>query len=325
MSFITFHQAYDDAVIEEMRRDSNVVLLGQGISGDDFRPRIKKAVPDNVVDMPIAEALMTNGAIGMALAGLRPICDLMFEDFTSLGFDAIVNQAAKIRFWSNGNVKVPMVVTAASGAGVGLGNNHSQKVAGWFTNVPGVKIALPSTPHDVKGLLKSAIRDDDVVLVFLHNRLNYKCSGEVPDDEYVVPLGKAYVARQGTDVTVVCWQLAYSYTMELAEELALDGISIEVVDPRTLCPLDKKTIVESVRKTGRLVVAHEEPYKFGPGAEIITAVVEDDPRNFKAPPVRAGTPMTAIPCFSVDLDVVVNKAQIRAAIYQVMGRSPPAA
>ncbi len=326
MKKITLNNALDEAYLEEMRRDPNVILMGEDVQtgcGATSHPVLMEAGigPSQLVPMPITEQLIVNSAVGMALGGMRPIAELSFEDFITLGMDGLVNQAAKIRFWSHGKVCCPMVVVTTGGVGAGCGCNHSQKVEGWISNVPGLKILCPTTAADTKGMMKAAIRDNDPVLFMINRSLQY-VEDEIPEDEdYVVPLGKARIAREGTDVTVVCWHRPYVYTMELAEELAAEGISLEVLDPRSMCPFDKDTIIQSVRKTGRLVVTHEAPYKFGPCAEIITSVVETDPTCLKSAPVRACTPMTAIPSLSPEMETVVTKEQIKQAIYKAMGRA----
>ncbi|MBR2562314.1 MAG: alpha-ketoacid dehydrogenase subunit beta [Eubacterium sp.] len=322
MKRINGHDAFDEALIEEIKRDNKVVYFGEDVTSYMYHPKVAEAVgKSNCFDTPIAEQLLANSAIGMALGGMRPVADIMFEDFFSLAFDGIVNQAAKIHFWSGGTVSCPVVYCGSSGVLAGMGNNHTQCTAAWFANVPGVKIALPSTPADTKGLLKQAIRDDDPVIFFRHPLLDW-IEGEVPEGDYTTPFGKANIVQEGSDVTVVCWQLTYKYMMELKEELAEDGISVEIIDPRTICPLDKEAIIKSVNKTGRLVVAHEEPYKYGPGAEILSTVVENCLPNLKAAPIRACTPMTAIPTLKLEWDVVVTKQQIKGAIYKVMGLEP---
>ncbi len=323
MKKITLNNALDEAYLEEMQRCEDVILFGEDVQtccGATSHPILaQKFGDDRLMPMPITEQLICNSAVGMALAGMRPIAELGFEDFLSLGFDALVNQAAKIRFWSHGKVKCPLVVVTTGGVGAGCGCNHSQKAEGWLSNVPGLKILCPTTAADTKGMMKAAIRDDDPVLFLVNRSLQY-VEDEIPEGEYVVELGKARIAREGADVTVVCWHRPYVYTMELAEELAAEGISLEVIDPRSMCPFDKETIIESVKKTGRLVVTHEAPYKFGPCAEIITSVVEEAMDSLKAAPVRACTPMTAIPSLSPEMKTVVTKEQIKAAIYKVMGR-----
>ena len=324
MKKITLNNALDEAYLEEMRRDENVILMGEDIrtgTGATSHPlTVQEFGEDRLMSMPITEQLICNSAVGMALAGMRPVAELSFEDFLTLGMDALVNQAAKVRYWSHGKVCCPLVIVTVGGVGAGCGCNHSQKAEGWISNVPGLKVLCPSTAADTKGMMKAAIRDDDPVLFLVNRSLQY-VEDEIPEDEdYIVPLGKARIAREGSDVTVVCWHRPYVYVMELAEELAAEGISLEVVDPRSMCPFDKQTIIDSVRKTGRLLVTHEAPYKFGPCAEIITSVVEEAMDSLKAAPVRACTPMTAIPSLSPEMDTVVTKQQIKDAIYKVMGR-----
>lgn len=324
MKKITLNNALDEAYLEEMRRDENVILFGEDVRTGCGATSHPLLVPefgeDRLMPMPITEQLIVNSAVGMALGGMRPIAELSFEDFLTLGMDGLVNQAAKVRFWSHGKVSCPMVIVTTGGVGAGCGCNHSQKVEGWISNVPGLKILCPTTAADTKGMMKAAIRDDDPVLFMVNRSLQY-VEDEIPEDEdYIVPLGKARIAREGTDLTVVCWHRPYTYVMELAEELAAKGISLEVVDPRSMCPFDKETIIQSVRKTGRLLVTHEAPYKFGPCAEIITSVVEEAMDSLKAAPVRACTPMTAIPSLSPEMETVVTKDQIEQAIYKVMGR-----
>lgn len=320
MKRLNGHDAFDEALIEEIERDRNVLYFGEDVTSYMYHLKVAEAVgSENCFNTPIAEQLLANAPIGMAMAGMRPVVDIMFEDFFSLAFDGIVNQAAKIRFWSDGTVACPVVYCGSSGVQAGMGNNHTQTTTGWFANVPGVKICLPSTPEDTKGLLKQAIRDNDPVIFFRHPLLDW-IEGDVPEGEYTVPFGKANIVQEGTDITVVCWQLTYKYMMEMREELAADGISVEIIDPRTICPLDKDAIIKSVNKTGRIVVAHEEPYKFGPGAEIITTVAENCMGNLKAAPVRACTPMTAIPTLKLEFDTVVTKQNIKDAIYKAMGR-----
>lgn len=314
------HDAFDEALIEEMKRDKNVVYYGEDVTGYFYHPKVLEAVgEEQIFNAPIAEALIGETAVGMAIMGMRPVADMNMNDFFAISANAVINDAAKVRFWSCGTASCPVVFTGMQGVAGGMGSTHTQIPTGWFANVPGVKIVLPSTPADMKGLLKTAIRDNDPVIFLRHNTLDY-IEGNVPEGEYTIPFGQARIAREGTDVTVVCWQIAYKYAMELAEELAEEGISLEVIDPRTICPLDMKTIKQSVLKTGRLVIAHEEPYKFGPGTEMICELMEAG-IELKAPPIRACTPMTAIPALSLEWQAVVNKPQIKNAIYKVMGKT----
>lgn len=300
-----------------------MIYFGPDMASPIQHKRILDATsPENLFSTPITETMFANAAIGMALAGARPIFDVCNEDFLSLAFDAIANQATKHHFW-DGKTKVPVVYCGGSGVLAGLGNNHTQKVTGWFTNLPGLKICVPSNAYEMKGLIKSAIRDDDPVLFLRHSGLGHS-SCEVPDDpDFVIPFGKADVAREGTDITIVCWQLGYKHAMGIADKLAEDGISVEIITPRTLCPLDIDTMAESVRKTGRLIVAHEEPYKFGPGAEIVTQITERAMDSLKAAPIRVATPMSMIPTFKLEHEFVLTKEQLFEACYKVMGRTAP--
>ena len=325
MKKITLEAAMTEALIEECTRDPNLIVFGDNSTtgaGLFSHKAFDEAFPNNVMNMPVTESMYPNVGVGMALAGLRPIVEFDFQDFMSLGFDGIVNEAAKVRFWSRGKVCLPIVFMAAGGIMAGLGCNHSQQAEAWFANVPGVKICIPSTAADTKGLLKTAIRDTDPV-IFLFNRSLTYVADEVPEEEYTVPMGKARIHREGTDVTVVCWHSAFVYTMELVDALAEEGISVEVIDPLTLNPLDTKTIFESVKKTGRLIVSHEAPYKFGASAEIITQVAEHCKDYLKAPPVRVCSPRTAVPSGESEFRAMLKRRDIAEAIFKMMGREMP--
>lgn len=240
MRKITMEAAITEALMEERARDSGLVIFGDNSTtgaGMMNHTAFDQAYPDNVVNMPVTESMYSNVAVGMALAGLRPIAEFDFQDFMSLGFDGMVNEAAKVRFWSRGKVNLPIVFMSAGGVLAGLGCNHTQQVESWFSNVPGLKICIPSTAADTKGLLKTAIRDNDPV-VFLFNRCLAYVADVVPEDEYTVPMGKARIHRQGTDVSIVCWHSAFVYTMELVDALEKAGISCEdalKVEPMRIC------------------------------------------------------------------------------------------
>ena len=327
MRKITTNVALEEAYLEEMRKNRGIILFGEDVqTGCGASPHmlIQQEMPERLVPMPICEQLLSNAPIGMALSGMRPIAEIgAFEDFLALAHDGITNQAAKVRFWSHGKVQLPVVYVTVGGVGNGCGCNHSQIGEAWLANVPGIKIVIPTTAADHKGLMKTAIRDNDPVL-FLINRSQLYLEDEVPEDEdYTIPFGKARIAREGKDVTIVCWQRTYQYVMELMPQFEKAGIDAEVIDPRTLCPFDKETIIESVKKTGRLVVTHEAPYKFGPGAEILAAVFEAVGPEMKAAPVRACTPMTAIPALSPEMKTIVTPARIREAVFKVMGMEIP--
>ncbi len=322
MKKITMEAAITEALMEECARDPNLIVFGDNSTtgaGLMNHAAFDQAHPDNVINMPVTESMYATAAVGMALAGLRPIAEFDFQDFLSLGFDGIVNEAAKVRFWSRGKVKVPTVFMAAGGVLAGLGCNHSQQAEAWFANVPGLKICIPSTAADTKGLLKTAIRDNDPVL-FLFNRSLTYVADEVPEGEYTVPMGKARIHREGTDVTIVCWHSAFVYTMELADALEKAGISVEVVEPLTLNPLDTETIFNSVKKTGRLIVSHEAPYKFGAGAEIITQVAEHCKDSLKAEPMRICSPRTAVPSGESEFRTMLKRSDIAKGVFKIMGR-----
>src|SRR5204863_3995557 len=239
---------------------------------------------ERIRDTPISEHGIVGIAVGAAATGMRPVVEVMYVDFTAMAMDAIVNQAAKMRYMFGGHARVPMTLRAQEGAGRGNAAQHSQSLEAWFCHIPGLKVVTPSTPYDAKGLLKTAIRDDNPV-VFLEHKVLYFTKGPVPEAEYTVPLGVADVKREGSDVTVVGLQVLVNYALEAAEELAAEGISVEVVDPRTVSPLDIDTIVNSVKKTGRLVIAHQAYEQGGIGAEI-AARVQDAAFDYLDAPIQ---------------------------------------
>lgn len=294
MREITYAAAVSEALREEMDRDENVFLIGEDIGSvreaDDLFAEFRRR---RVWQTPISEPAFTGLAAGAAAAGLRPVVEIMYCDFITLCMDQICNQAAKMRLMSGGQFKVPMVIKTPAGCGTREGGHHSQSLEAWFMHTPGVKVVMPSTPYDAKGLMKSSIRDDGVV-VFIQHRLLHPQTQEVPEGEWLVPLGEADVKREGEDITVVAHSYALTKAMQAAEELA-DEIGVEVIDPRTLVPLDVDTIVASVRKTGRLLVVHEAPERGGAGAEIVRQVVAQGTDCLKAPPRVLGSKMTPMP------------------------------
>lgn len=262
MREMTFRDALREALFEEMEADANVFLLGEniGIGGGVYRGTLgllERFGEDRVIDMPISESGFVGAAVGAALLGTRPVVDLMYADFLPLVMDHIVNHAAKLRYMFGGKAKVPMVVRTFFGAGTTSGCSHSQSLEAWVMHCPGLKVVMPSTPADAKGLLKTAIRDDDPVIFFEH-RLLYAMKGAVPDGEYSIPLGQAEVKRAGSDVTVVATAMMVHKALRAARELSKEGIEIEVLDPRSLLPLDCEALIDSVKKTGRLLVVHED-------------------------------------------------------------------
>ncbi len=286
MRRIPFAQSLREALTEEMRRDSRVFLMGEDIGryGGAFgvtQGLFNEFGPERVRDTPISESAIAGAAAGAALAGLRPVAEIMFSDFLTISMDALVNQAAKQHYMFG--TKVPLVVRTAGGSGTGAACQHSQSIEAWFCHVPGLKVIMPSTAYDAKGLLKAAIRDDNPVIFFEAKRL-YATNGEVPEEEYVLPIGKADIKRAGGDVTLVCYGGMVPRCMEAAKALAEEGIETEIVDPRTLIPLDTKTIIASAKKTGRVLIVHEACKTAGFGAEIAAAIAESEAfAHLKAP------------------------------------------
>ena len=290
MREINYGQAISEAMHEEMVRDGSVIILGEdmGVMGSVFG--LTKGFMDEfgahrVIDTPISEAGFTGMAVGAAMRGLRPIVELMYVDFAPICFDPIVNQAAKMRYMTGGQVKVPLVIRAPGGAGRRNAGQHSQSFEALFTHIPGLKVVAPATPYDAKGLLKSAIREDDPVM-FLEHKILYAQKGEVPETEYLIPLGKADVKRQGKDVTIIAYSRQVVFALEAAKELAAQGIDAEVIDLRTLVPLDWETIETSVKKTHRVVVVQEAVKRGGYAGEIATQIMENAFDELDAPVKR---------------------------------------
>ena len=302
-----------------MRRDSAVFLLGEDIGrywGGAFKVTdgLAEEFGDaRVRDTPISESAIVGAAVGAAITGMRPVAEIMFGDLTALAMDQIANQAAKIRYMFGGQAKCPLVVRTPFGAGVNIASHHSQSLEAWFMHVPGLHVAVPSTPYDAKGLLKSAIRGCDPVF-FCEHKLLYPVEGEVPEEEYTVPFGVADVKREGVDVTVVATLYMVHKALESAKKLEGEGVSVEVVDLRTLAPLDKQAIVKSVKKTGRVVIVSEDCKTGGVSGEIAAVVAEEALDYLDAPVKRVAEPDTPIP-FSPPLEQYVipdEKAIIKA-------------
>lgn len=323
MGFNTVAGAINQALAEEMRRDESVVLLGEdielGVLGvtaglvEEFGPR-------RVRNTPISENAIVGCAVGAAMTGLRPVVEIMFQDFLTTCMDPIVNQAAKMHFMTGGSVSVPMVIRSPGGAGLAAGPQHSQTFDAWFMRVPGLKVVAPATAADAKGLLKASIRDNNPVM-YLENKLLYFEGGEVPDDEdFVIPLGRAEVKRQGDDVTVVAVSSLVARAMRAAEELEAEGISVEIVDPRTLYPLDIDTIFGSVKKTGKLVIAEEGVVTCGVGAEIAALAAEHAFGYLDAPILRVGTPHVSYPFNQgLEWEAIPDEGDVMAAVRRVVG------
>jgi pyruvate/2-oxoglutarate/acetoin dehydrogenase E1 component len=290
MSQILYRQAVRDALREEMLRDGRVFLLGLDIGrfGGTYKATQglwEEFGDERVRDTPLSESAIAGAAVGAAMTGMRPVAEIMYIDFSAIAMDQIANQAAKLGYMSGGQAKIPVVFRTQEGAGRSSAAQHAQSLEAWFAHIPGLKVAIPSTPYDVKGLLKTAVRDDAPV-VFIEHKMLYNTKGEVPDEEYSLPFGEARVCREGDDVTIVAISRMMLRAMEAAEELAKEGISLEVIDPRTIVPLDINTIVKSVGKTGRLLIAHEGYTRCGVGAEIAAQVVEHALHALKKPPRR---------------------------------------
>lgn len=299
MPTLTYAQALNDALREEMRADPRVFLMGEDIGhhGGIFRVTrdlIDEFGPERVRDTPISEAGFVGLGIGAAMAGMRPVVELLFMDFALVAADQIVNQAAKLRYMAGGRVAVPIVIRAQQGGGRGNGAQHSQSFESWFAQVPGLIVVAPSTPYDAKGLLKSAIRAGNPV-IFIEHKLLYNTRGDVPEGEYTIPIGKTDVKRVGRDITIVSYSRMLLFALEAAEQLSQKGIEAEVIDLRTIEPLDMGTIINSVRGTARLLVVHESHSNCGLGAEIIARVYEQAPNALVTPARRLGAKHVPIP------------------------------
>ena len=299
MAEMMYREALRRALDEEMQRDPLVFLMGETIAerGGSYKVTeglLKKYGPRRVIDTPIAEASFTGMAVGAALIGCRPVVEILFVDFAMLAMDQIVNQAAKQEFISGGQSHVPMVLRTQGGAGNGLAAQHSQSLEALFYHIPGLKVVMPSTPRDACGLLKAAIRDDQPV-IFIEHKLLYMTRGPVPEEEYVIPLGRAEVKKSGTDVSLITYSHMTLKCLEAAEALEADGISVEVVDLRTLAPLDKETILASARKTGRAIVVHEAVKRGGVGGDIAAMLMEEAYDDLDGPVLRIAGRNTPIP------------------------------
>ena len=305
---LTFGDAIKEAIAEEMRRDPKVILMGEDVAeaGTTFKVLtglVDEFGKDRVIDTPISEAGFTGLGVGAAMAGLRPIIDIMFGDFMTIIMDQLVNQAAKIHYMSGGHWKVPMVVRCTMGATRRSAAQHSQSLHAWPSHVPGLKVVVPSTPYDAKGLFKAAVRDDNPVVIFEHKISYRKVKGHVPDEDYTIPLGVADVKRQGTDITLIALSSMVQVALGAAQMLEEVGISAEVVDPRTTWPLDEHTLIESAKKTSRCIVIDEGYGRYGVTGELAAVVQEGAFYYLDAPVRRMGAMHVPIP-FSPSLEDV---------------------
>jgi len=324
----TIGKSLNEALREEMARDENVIVIGEDIGADavgtvgGLWPPTKDLCtefPDRVIGTPISESLIVGAAVGAALMGMRPVAELMFADFVALAMDQIVNTAAKMRYNYGGRTSVPLVVRAPYGStGRSLGLHHSQCPEAWLLNVPGLKIVLPSTPYDAKGLLKSSIRDDDPVIFFEHKML-YGIEGELPDEDYTIPIGKADIKRVGDDATIVTFGLMVHRALSASEILEEKGVSVEIVDLRSLSPLDKSTIINSVKKTSKLIIVQEAPKTGGIGGEIAAIVAEDALEYLDAPIQRVAAPDAPVPSSPpLEKFYLPDEAAIVAAVLRII-------
>jgi pyruvate dehydrogenase E1 component beta subunit len=296
---ITFAQAINEALAEEMRRDPKVFVIGEDVAeaGTPFKVLsglVKEFGKERVIDSPISEAGISGISVGAAMTGMRPVVDIMFGDFITLAMDQMVNQAAKIHYMSGGKLKVPMVMRTTLGATRRSAAQHSQSLHAWFSHIPGLKVALPSTPYDAKGLLKTAIRDDNPVVLF-EDKMMYQLKGPVPEEEYTIPFGVADIKRQGKDITFVATSSMVQVSLNAAEVLSTIGVSAEVIDVRTTAPLDKKTLIESAKKTSRVIVVDEGYERYGVTAEIASVIADGAFYYLDAPVKRMGALDVPVP------------------------------
>ena len=325
MRELTYREAIREALTEEMERDSLVFMLGEEIAeyGGAYKVTqglVDKFGRDRIRNTPLAEAAIAGAALGSALTGMRPVAEFMYIDFSLIASDQIINQIAKLRYMTAGMVKVPLVIRTQCGGGVSAGPHHSQSLEAIFTHIPGLIVVMPSNPYDAKGLLKSSIREDNPVIFIEHKGL-YSQTGMVPEEEYLVPLGQAEVKRQGNDITVVATSRTVNHALKAAETLEKDGIDLEIVDPRTLKPLDEDLILSSVKKTSRLMIVHEACKTGGFGAEIAAMIAENGFDYLDAPIKRVAALDSPIP-FNPRLEdyVLPNEDDIITAARELMGK-----
>jgi pyruvate/2-oxoglutarate/acetoin dehydrogenase E1 component len=321
---VTVREALREALFEEMEADERVILMGEDVGryGGAYavsRGLLERFGERRVIDMPMSEALIVGSALGAAIVGGRPVAEIMYMDFATLGMDQLANQAAKLHFMFGNQLRAPMVVRVQQGVGRGAGSQHSQSLEAWFAHVPGLKVVAPSTPADAKGLLKASIRDDDPVLFIEHKGL-YPRKGESAKPDHTVPIGVAEVKRTGDDVTLVAWSDMVHTALAAADRLVQRGVGVEVVDLRTLAPLDIETLLASCRRPGRLVVAHESCRTAGLGAEIVARVAEQLHGQLRAPIRRVTTPDVILPAnTALEKALVPDTDSVVAAIENLLG------
>jgi len=323
MKKVTYAQAIKEAIDEEMSQDKNIIFLGEDIEiiGGNFKATpglFEKYGPMRVRNTPISENSFTGVALGTALSGLRPIVEIMFSDFLTLAMDQIANQAAKIRYMSGGQAKVPLTIRTTLGGGRSSAAQHSQSLHALVTHFPGMKVVLPSSAAEAKGLLKTAIRDNNPVVFFEH-KMEYNKEYEIPEGEYIIPFGKANILKEGKDITVIGTSLQALHLLEVAQELKKEGIDIEVIDPRTIVPLDRDNLIQSVKKTGRILVVDEGYERCGVAGEIIVNILKDVFYDLDLPPERltmANIPMPFSP--ALEFPLIPNKKRIYQKIKEMI-------
>jgi pyruvate dehydrogenase E1 component beta subunit len=324
---LTFGEAIREALAEELRRDSRVFVIGEdvGEAGTAFKVLtglLQEFGPERILDSPISEPGITGLGVGAAMTGMRPVVDIMFGDFTALILDQMANQAAKIHYMSGGKLKVPMVLRTTMGAGRRSAAQHSQSLHAWMSHIPGLKVVIPSTPYDAKGLMKSAIRDDNPVAVFEDKMMYHTVKGPVPEDDYTIPFGVADVKRPGTDITLVATSSMVHVALEAADMLAEIGIEAEVIDPRTLVPLDREALIESARKTSRAIVIDEGYEQYGVTAELAAVIADGAFYHLDAPVKRIGAMNVPIPFSPVLEDLTIPNAEmVREMAKTLCGRA----
>jgi len=320
---LTYRQAVAEAIAEEMARDPRVFLMGEdvGLHGGAFgatKGLFEEFGPGRVKDTPLTESVIVGAGVGAALTGMRPIVEIMYIDFMCMAMDSIVNQAAKVKYMFGGHARVPLTIRTAFGAGRGNAAQHSQSLETWLTVVPGLLVVMPSTPYDAKGLLKAAIRNDNPVIV-IENKLLYGDSGHVPEDDYLVPIGKAAVRKEGKDVTLIATSRMCNFASSAVEKLSSEGIDVELIDPRTIKPLDMETIAASIAKTHRVVVVNEGPKTGGFSNEVSSKIMDTCFYDLDAPVLRVAAEDVPIPYNAIlEAEVIPAEKDILAAVKKVM-------
>jgi pyruvate/2-oxoglutarate/acetoin dehydrogenase E1 component len=320
---ITVLEAIREAISEEMTNNSSVFMIGEDIGRfggalGQTKGLLEKFGAERVIDTPISEAAIVGAAVGASILGMRPIADIMFTDFSTIAMDQIINQAAKAKFMSGGKVSVPIVIRMQGGAGRGKAAQHSQSLEAIFSHIPGLKVVMPSTPYDTKGLLKTAIRDNNPVVFIEHGSL-YNVKGDIPESEFTVPLGLAEIKRNGKDISIITYSYMVHTALSAAEILKEEGVDVEVVDLRTLRPMDTEVMMESIKKTHRVVVLHEACITGGIGGEIVARIAENVFDYIDAPIVRMGVPDVPIPyAKSLENTIIPNEEKLIACIKNVL-------